>query len=111
MSDTLQFQCQSCGHVAERPQNPRTCPSCGETVMRPVELSEPGSSNNSLQTEEFDVDSALSELEEMKPSDSKETTETISNSQNQKKDRRQSQPGSSADRDEDGVLSWLKSLF
>jgi hypothetical protein len=79
--------------------------------MRPVELSEPGSSNNSLETEEFDVDSALSDLEEMKPSTSKETTKTISNSENQKKDRQQSQSGSSADQDEDGVFSWLKSLF
>jgi hypothetical protein len=79
--------------------------------MRPVELSEPGSSNNSLQTEEFDVDSALSELEGMKPSNSKETTKTISNTENQKKDRQQSQSKSSADQDKNGVLSWLRSLF
>ena len=111
MPDTFQFQCQNCGHVAEQPQNPRKCPSCGETVMRPVELSEPESSNNSLETEEFDVDSALSELEEMTPSSSKETTRNISNSENQKRNRQQSQSGSSADQDEDGVFAWLKSLF
>lgn len=68
MSETLQFQCTSCGSIVERPRNPRVCPSCGETVMRPVEVSEPGASGNRLQTEDFDLDSALSDLEDMKPS-------------------------------------------
>ena len=111
MADTFQFQCQSCGHIAERPQNPRTCPSCGEAVMRPAELSEPGDKVNSFKTEDFDVDSALSELEGMKSSRSEDTTETTSNEEDQEENRQPSQPDSSEDPDNDGLLSRLKSLF
>ena len=94
----------------ERPRNPRTCPSCGETVMRPAELSEPGSNSNSLNTEEFDVDSALSELDEMKSSPSKNTTDSASNSTNQEKDSLQSESTPSKE-NKGGILSRLKSLF
>jgi len=110
MGDTLQFQCQNCGHISERPKNPRVCPSCGETVMKPVELSEPSSEQNSLATEDFDVDSALSELESMKSSGSESTLSTYkSDSQEGDQESPPSEP--SEDSDDGGILSLLKSLF
>ena len=73
--------------------------------MRPVELSEPGSQNHKLKTEEFDVDSALSELEEMGSSQSENTDEADSDLEEQNS----SKP--SKEEDKTGFLSRLKSLF
>lgn len=110
MGDTFQFQCQDCGYISERPKNPRVCPSCGETVMKPVELSEPSSEQNSLATEDFDVGSALSELESMKSPRSENTVSTPdSDSQESDDESPSSEPSESSE--EDGFLSLLKSLF
>ncbi|WP_280588405.1 hypothetical protein [Halorubrum sp. Boch-26] len=82
--------------------------------MRPVELSEPGDKNNNLETEKFDVDSALSDLERMKYSESKDTTGVSPNSDVQNKGREKRSSESSKEEDEEtegGILSRLKSLF
>ena len=106
MADTFQFQCSNCGKITERPRNPRTCPSCGETVMRPVELSEPDSGDNSLQTEDFDVDSAISDLNDMKSSPSEDTTGTTPDS------TENNDPQQSSDSSETGgIISKIRSLF
>ena len=110
MGDTLQFQCRNCGHISERPKNPKVCPVCGETVMKPVELSEPGSEQNSLATEDFDVDSALSELKGMKSPISEGTVGT-SDSDKQGSNHESPSSESSEDSDGSGFLSLLKSLF
>ncbi len=100
MTDTLHFQCQDCGEVAAG--NPRTCPSCGDSVMRPVETSEPGAKNHEIRTNDFDVDQALSRLntpeqateEDPEPEDS--TIDELDNTSSQ---------------DENDLLGRLKSLF
>jgi hypothetical protein len=78
--------------------------------MRPVELSEPSSEQNSLKTEDFDVNSALSELEGMKPQRSKDTVDTP-NSESQESSQNSSSSESSEESNSGGFLSLLKSLF
>lgn len=78
--------------------------------MRPVELSEPSSEQNSLATEDFDFDSALSKLESMK---SPRSENTVSTPDSDSKESDDESPSSepSENSDEDGFLSLLKSLF
>jgi hypothetical protein len=78
--------------------------------MKPVELSEPGSEQNSLATEDFDVDSALSELKGMKSPTSRNMVGT-SDSDKQESNHESPSSESSEDSDGSGFLSLLKSLF
>ncbi|MDB9248318.1 hypothetical protein PN419_04735 [Halorubrum ezzemoulense] len=78
--------------------------------MKPVELSEPSSEQNSLATEDFDVDSALSELDDMKSLGS-ENTVSMPDSDDQAGDHESPSSKPSEDSKEGGLLSLLKSLF
>ena len=78
--------------------------------MRPVELSEPSSKQNSLKTEDFDVNSAISELEGMKSRRSENTVET-SDSNSQESNQESSSPEPTEESNKGGLLSLLKSLF
>jgi DNA-directed RNA polymerase subunit RPC12/RpoP len=66
MAETLQFQCVDCGEIAEAKKNPRRCPNCGHSVLRPVEVSGSSAESNEERTESFDVNEELDRLEDLK---------------------------------------------
>ncbi|MFC7231108.1 hypothetical protein ACFQMM_06265 [Saliphagus sp. GCM10025308] len=99
MADTLRFQCRNCGEVTL--QNPRYCPQCGESVMRPVETSEPGSHQHELRTDEFDIEQALSRLDSLDRNHQKAATEQAATERADK----------TVDEENRTLLDRLKSLF
>lgn len=111
MADTLQFQCRDRGKITERLQNPRTCPACGEPVMRPVEVSEPGDDTNTVETENFDVESAVADLENMKDAPSDESKNQPADTESAGETHQQSHEASSDATGSKSLLSRIRSLF
>jgi len=89
------FKCKNCGTVVETPQS---CPSCGETAMRPIQLSEAEKAGNVEETaSETDASTNATADTESETADEPDTASVRTRN-------RESQGGS-------GLLSWLKSLL
>lgn len=84
--------------------NPRMCPTCGESVMRPVETSEPGAETHELRTDDFDIDEALSHLETPEQ-DKTQTANPKGNSSDAEN------PDDTSSEEGRGLLERLRSLF
>lgn len=76
--------------------------------MRPVELSEPGGDEHQIETEEFDVQEALSNLSDTKEATTADKEASGEHNENPSVAQEESSEGSS---DATGILSRLKSLF
>jgi len=117
------YKCKDCGTVVETLQS---CPSCGESAMRPIQSSAEGDVMSDItesgtvegDTTEASSTARASEAEESTraatesdgspepaPSDPSDSTEPDTTA------GRNRERGKSASRSESGLLSWLKSLF
>ena len=105
------FKCKNCGTVVETPQS---CPSCGETGMRPVQVPESvldgddgASDNESTDAEAGDDESAAGPV----------TADSGPDDHSESSDRPADDDGGSHRRerertsDSGGLVAWLKSLF
>lgn len=105
-TDHNEWQCAECGTVIGV-QNPRQCPTCGETVFHPVQTDAPGESQTGeVRTEDFDVDEALNDIAERRPDPDPEPeppTESDSSSKSGDEDIDTSESG--------GLLARLRSFF
>ena len=92
------FKCKNCGTVVETPQS---CPSCGETAMRPIQLSEAEKAGNVEETaSETDASPNATDDGDSATADEPDEPDTASAPTR----TREQDSGS-------GLLSWLKSLL
>ena len=95
------YKCKDCGTVVETLQS---CPSCGESAMRPIQSSVEGDVMSDI-TESGTVEGDTTEASSTaRSSEAEESTRAATESDG-------SPRGKSASRSESGLLSWLKSLF
>jgi len=115
------FKCKNCGTVVETIQS---CPSCGQTAMRPIQSS--GDSDvvsdivESTKTAASNTDdSDETETAESSASPESEAAETDSSDETERNDADKPDTASARSQpttnrkpgSESGLLSWVKSLF